>query len=169
MSSAAGKPRGLAPCNRCHWSPAFEDLLPLSGRTDLLTLDVSGPAAMPVTTPTPGQISKQEDAMNSKRLEVATLIGGGLAALTVGVAAPVVGAPNDADSAQDIVTQLRQEGYKVIIDKMGHGSLEKCKAENVRTVSSTGETVVILQNPSKLGIPQIHGARTMTAYVHVHC
>lgn len=107
--------------------------------------------------------------MNRKRLAIATLIGGGLATVTVGLPAPVVAAPNDTDSAQDIVTQLRDEGYKVIIDKMGHGSLEDCTADNVRTVSGTGQTILILQNPSRLGIPKVNGASTMTAYVHVHC
>ncbi|WP_454231411.1 hypothetical protein [Mycolicibacterium fortuitum] len=107
--------------------------------------------------------------MNFKTVAIATLIGSGLAAAAATLAVPVLAAPNDTDSAQDIVTQLQNEGYKVIIDKMGHGSLEDCKADNVRTVSGTGQTVVILQNPSKLGIPKVHGARTMTAYVHVHC
>ncbi|MDV7195590.1 hypothetical protein R4419_35705, partial [Mycolicibacterium fortuitum] len=66
--------------------------------------------------------------MNWKRVAVATLIGSGLAAATTGLAAPVLAAPNNADSAQDIINTLRDEGYKVIIDKMGHGSLQDCTA-----------------------------------------
>lgn len=107
--------------------------------------------------------------MDRKRVAIATLVGGGLVAVAAGLAAPAVAAPNDSDSAQDIVTQLRDEGYKVIIDKMGHGSLEDCTADNVRTVSGTGQTILILQNPSRVGIPKVKGASTMTAYVHVHC
>ncbi|MFN6546828.1 hypothetical protein [Mycolicibacterium nivoides] len=107
--------------------------------------------------------------MSRKQVAIATLVGSGLAAVATGLAAPVVAAPNDTDSAQDVVTQLREEGYKVVIDKMGHGPLEDCTADNVRTVSGTGQTILVLQNPSRLGIPKVKGASTMTAYVHVHC
>ncbi|MDH6198015.1 hypothetical protein M2272_004674 [Mycobacterium frederiksbergense] len=107
--------------------------------------------------------------MKKKSLAFATLAASGLAAASVGLAAQVLAAPTGTESAQDIINQLQDDGYHVIVDKVGHGSLQECTVDNVRTVSGTGETILILQNPSRLGIPKVQGIGTMTAYVHVHC
>jgi hypothetical protein len=63
---------------------------------------------------------------------VAAGAAGGLAALTIGLAAPALAAPSGSASAQDTVNSLEAAGYAVILNKVGHAPLEQCTVTAVR-------------------------------------
>ena len=67
-----------------------------------------------------------------KRFAFATLAASGLMAATLGLAAPAVAAPSGAGLAQDTVNQLEANGYKVVLNKVGGASLDKCTVTSVR-------------------------------------
>jgi hypothetical protein len=67
-----------------------------------------------------------------KKITFAALAASGLAAATLGLAAPAVAAPSGTGSAQDTVNQLEANGYKVILNKVGGASLDKCTVTSVR-------------------------------------
>ncbi|HZA09918.1 hypothetical protein [Mycobacterium sp.] len=62
----------------------------------------------------------------------ATLAASGLAAATLGLATPAVAAPAGTGSAQDTVKQLEAGGYRVILNRIGGASLDKCTVTSVR-------------------------------------
>jgi hypothetical protein len=67
-----------------------------------------------------------------KKLTFATLAATGLAAATLGLAAPVMAAPSGAGSAQDTVNSLQSSGYKVILSRVGAAPLDQCTVTSVR-------------------------------------
>jgi hypothetical protein len=60
------------------------------------------------------------------------LVTSGLAAATLGLAAPAVAAPSGTGSAQDTVNQLQANGYRVILNKIGDAPLDQCTVASVR-------------------------------------
>jgi hypothetical protein len=68
-----------------------------------------------------------------KKFAFATLAASGLAAATLGLAAPAVAAPSGPGSAQDTVNQLQANGYKVILNKVGGAPLSQCTVTSVRS------------------------------------
>jgi hypothetical protein len=67
-----------------------------------------------------------------KTFAFATLAASGLAAATLGPAAPAVAAPSGTGSARDTVHQLEASGYKVILNKIGGAPLDQCTVTSVR-------------------------------------
>ncbi|WP_264036643.1 hypothetical protein [Mycolicibacterium tokaiense] len=53
-----------------------------------------------------------------KNLTAATLIGTALTAATLGLAAPALAAPTGAGNAQDTISSLQDQGYKVIVNRL---------------------------------------------------
>lgn len=70
------------------------------------------------------------DVVTKSRLNafIATL----LAAVSIAAAAPSAAAPSGARSAQDVVDSLQQNGYKVILNKIGTVPLDQCDVAAVR-------------------------------------
>jgi hypothetical protein len=71
------------------------------------------------------------------RSTLATIAGTAFIALAVGFPADAQAAPSGIGSAQDTVNELENNGFKVVLNKMGAGPLDHCTVDSVRP----GETV----------------------------
>jgi hypothetical protein len=71
------------------------------------------------------------------RLTLATIAGGAFVALAMAVPAGAQAAPSGIGSAQDTVNELEDNGFKVVLNKMGAEPLDHCTVDSVRP----GETV----------------------------
>jgi hypothetical protein len=60
------------------------------------------------------------------RSTLATIAGGAFIALAVGFPAGAQAAPSGIGSAQDTVNELENNGFKVVLNKMGAGPLDHC-------------------------------------------
>jgi hypothetical protein len=67
-----------------------------------------------------------------KKSTFATIAATGLAAATLGLAAPAMAAPSGGGSAQDTVKSLEASGYRVILNKVGGARLDHCTVASVR-------------------------------------
>lgn len=66
------------------------------------------------------------------KIGLATMVASGLAAATVGLAAPVVAAPSGPGNAQETINQLKADGYNVIVNRVGATPLEQATVIAVR-------------------------------------
>jgi hypothetical protein len=67
-----------------------------------------------------------------KKFGYATVLAGGLAAAVIGLASPAVAAPSGTSSAQDTITSLQQQGYNVIVNRIGDTPLDQATVVAVR-------------------------------------
>jgi hypothetical protein len=67
-----------------------------------------------------------------KKFGFATVVASGLAAAVIGFAAPAVAAPSGPGSAQDTISQLESQGYKVIVNRVGSTPLDQASVVAVR-------------------------------------
>jgi hypothetical protein len=67
-----------------------------------------------------------------KKLVSATLAASGLSALTIGLGPPAVAAPSGTSNAQDAISSLEAQGYKVIVNKIGDTPLDEANVVAVR-------------------------------------
>lgn len=67
-----------------------------------------------------------------KKFGFATVVASGLAAAFLGFAAPAVAAPSGPGSAQDTISQLESQGYKVIVNRVGSTPLDHATVVAVR-------------------------------------
>jgi len=67
-----------------------------------------------------------------KKFGFATVVASGLAAAVLGFAAPAVAAPSGPGSAQDTISQLESQGYKVIVNRVGSTPLDQATVVAVR-------------------------------------
>jgi hypothetical protein len=67
-----------------------------------------------------------------KKFTFAAVAASGLAAATLGLAAPAMAAPSGAGSAQDTINTLQAHGYRVILNKVGSAPLDQCTVASVR-------------------------------------
>jgi hypothetical protein len=77
-----------------------------------------------------------------KRFAFATIVAGGLAAATVGLAAPALAAPSGPGNAQDTVNSPEANGYKVILNKIGSAPLDQSTVTGVRPGQEVTQTVI---------------------------
>ena len=59
-----------------------------------------------------------------KKFGLATIVAGGLTAATLGLAAPAVAAPTGPGNAQETISDLKADGYNVIVNRVGGTPLE---------------------------------------------
>ncbi|MGX9787659.1 hypothetical protein [Mycobacterium sp. MMS18-G62] len=59
-------------------------------------------------------------------------IAGTCFALSLGLPAGANAAPSGVGSAQDTVNELENNGYKVVLNKLGTGPLDHCTVDSVR-------------------------------------
>jgi hypothetical protein len=59
-------------------------------------------------------------------------IAGTFAALSLGLPVGAHAAPSGVGSAQDTVNELENNGYKVVLNKVGTGPLDHCTVDSVR-------------------------------------
>lgn len=80
-----------------------------------------------------------------KKFNIAAAIAGGLATTVIDLAAPALAAPSGPGSAQDTISKLQAQGYKVIVNRVGATPLEQATVVSVRPgqtyagVDSTGD------------------------------
>lgn len=67
-----------------------------------------------------------------KKFGYATVLAGGLAAAVIGLASPAVAAPSGPGNAQDTITSLQQQGYNVIVNRVGDTPLNQATVVAVR-------------------------------------
>jgi hypothetical protein len=67
-----------------------------------------------------------------KKIGLATIVAGGLAAATLGMAAPAVAAPSGPGNAQETINDLKADGYNVIVNRVGGTPLEQASVLAVR-------------------------------------
>ena len=67
-----------------------------------------------------------------RKIGLATLVAGGLAAATLGLAAPSVAAPTGPGNAQETISELKADGYNVIVNRVGGTPLEQATVVAVR-------------------------------------
>jgi hypothetical protein len=66
------------------------------------------------------------------RSALATIAGGAFVALALGFPAGAQAAPSGIGSAQDTVNELENNGFNVVLNKMGEGPLDHCTVDSVR-------------------------------------
>ncbi len=67
-----------------------------------------------------------------KKLGLATIAAGGLAAAVIGLAAPTAAAPTGPGNAQDTISELQADGYNVIVNRVGTTPLAQATVVAVR-------------------------------------
>jgi hypothetical protein len=95
-------------------------------------------------------------------LTFATVAAGAVIALAVGLPASAQAAPSGIGSAQDTVDQLEDNGFEVVLNKMGTGPLDHCTVDSVRP----GETV---SRPVRNGGDLVNQIVYQTVYLTAKC
>ena len=67
-----------------------------------------------------------------KKIGFATVIASGLTAAGLGLAAPVEAAPAGPGNADQTISQLQAQGYKVIVNRIGSTPLDQATVIGVR-------------------------------------
>lgn len=67
-----------------------------------------------------------------KKYGLATIVAGGLAAATLGLAAPAAAAPTGPGNAQETINELKADGYNVIVNRVGGTPLHEATVVGVR-------------------------------------
>ena len=98
-----------------------------------------------------------------KDLALPILVATGLAAAAAGLAAPAradswehtpptvpfPGSTPSADTAQTVVNNLKSSGYKVILNKIGAGPLDKCTVTSI----TPGQAIITPSRPEPTESP----------------
>lgn len=67
-----------------------------------------------------------------KKFGFASVLAGGLAAAVIGLAAPAIAAPSGPGTAEETISQLQQQGYNVIVNRVGGTPLDQATVVAVR-------------------------------------
>ena len=67
-----------------------------------------------------------------KRFFFTTLTAGALASAALGLAGTTNAAPSGPSSADQTVSQLRSQGYQVVVNRVGTAPLDRCTISAVR-------------------------------------
>jgi hypothetical protein len=95
-------------------------------------------------------------------LTFATIAGGAFIALALAIPAGAQAAPSGIGSAQDTVNELENNGFKVVLNKLGTGPLDHCTVDSVRP----GETVT---RPVQSGAALVNQIVYQTVYLTAKC
>jgi hypothetical protein len=95
-------------------------------------------------------------------LTFAAIAGAAFAALALGLSGSAQAAPSGIGSAQDTVDELEDNGFKVVLNKMGTGPLDHCTVDSVRP----GETVT---RPVQSGGELVNQIVYQTVYLTAKC
>jgi hypothetical protein len=95
-------------------------------------------------------------------LTFATIAGGAFIALALGLPGSAHAAPSGIGSAQDTVNELEDNGFRVVLNKMGAGPLDHCTVASVRP----GETVT---SPVQSGGELVNQIVYQTVYLTAKC
>jgi hypothetical protein len=95
-------------------------------------------------------------------LVFAAIAGGSFIALALGLPAGAQAAPSGIGSAQDTVNELENNGFKVVLKKIGARPLDHCTVDSVRP----GETVM---RPVQHGSELVNQIVYQTVYLTAKC
>jgi len=95
-------------------------------------------------------------------LTFATSAGAAYIALALGFPAGAQAAPSGIGSAQDTVDELENNGFNVVLNKMGPGPLDHCTVDSVRP----GTTVI---RPVQYGGEVVNQIVYQTVYLTAKC
>jgi hypothetical protein len=95
-------------------------------------------------------------------LTLSTIAAGAFVALAMALPAGAQAAPSGIGSAQDTVNELEDNGFKVVLNKMGAGPLDHCTVDSVRP----GETVT---RPIQTGGELVNQTVYQTVYLTAKC
>jgi hypothetical protein len=98
-----------------------------------------------------------------KKLGFATIAATALTAGALGLAAPALAAPTGAGNAQDTISSLQDQGYKVVVNRQSTAPLSEA------TVVSVGEGPAFTHNVAADGSSSDYSVpvSTRTIYVNV--
>jgi len=86
-------------------------------------------------------------APQSNELTLGTVAVAAFIALAVGLATNALAAPSGVGSAQDTVNELEDNGFNVVVKKIGAAPLDHCTVDSVRPV---GPVIRPVQNGTEL-------------------
>jgi hypothetical protein len=95
-------------------------------------------------------------------LTFAAIAAGVLIALAVAVPANAKAAPSGIGSAQDAVNELEDNGFNVVVKKVGAAPLDRCTVDSVRPV---GPVIRPVQNGTEL----VNQIVYQTVYLTARC
>ncbi|MCW2690660.1 MAG: hypothetical protein JWR37_5550 [Mycobacterium sp.] len=101
-----------------------------------------------------------------KHLVLTTVAAGALATAALGLAGSANAAPSGPSTVEQTINQLQASGYKVVLNKVGTGSLDQCSVSQVRpgqTYSRTDSGV------PGAGHDVVTTVTSKTVYVDVAC
>lgn len=75
-----------------------------------------------------------------KKIGFATVAASALTAAFLGLAAPALAAPTGPGNAQDTISKLEAQGYKVIVNRIGSAPLEQASVVAVRSGQTYSRT-----------------------------
>jgi hypothetical protein len=75
---------------------------------------------------------KRKQDVKMKKFALAAAVTSGLAAATIGLAAPALAAPTGPGDAQQTIDVLRAQGYTVIVNRIGTGPIDHADVVAVR-------------------------------------
>lgn len=101
-----------------------------------------------------------------KKLAVSAAVAGALATVMFSSIAAANAAPTGARTVDQIVEQLRSQGYQVILSKVGTAPLDRCSVSAVRPGHTYSRTD---SGAPGAGDDIVTTVREMTAYVDVNC
>ncbi|MDF2822875.1 MAG: hypothetical protein K0R68_283 [Mycobacterium sp.] len=98
-----------------------------------------------------------------KNLGFATIAATALTAGALGLAAPAFAAPTAGGNAQDTISSLQEQGYKVVVNRLGMGPLSEASVVSVGEGPAFTHNVAADGSSSDYSIP----VSTRTVYVNV--
>ncbi|WP_137148711.1 hypothetical protein [Mycolicibacterium sp. CR10] len=85
-----------------------------------------------------------------KNITIATVVAAGLSAAVLGLAAPAVAAPSGSGDAQQTVSQLEEQGNRVIVNRQSSAPLSQASVVDVRQGNAIQDYVWDAQGDRKV-------------------
>ena len=85
-----------------------------------------------------------------KNITIATVAAAGLSAAVLGLAAPAVAAPSGSGDAQQTVSQLEEQGNRVIVNRQSSAPLSQANVVDVRQGNAIQDYVWDAQGDRKV-------------------
>jgi hypothetical protein len=101
-------------------------------------------------------------APQMNRSRPAAFTAGAFIVLALGLSPGAQAAPSGVGSAEDTLNELEDNGFKVVLNKMGAGPLDRCTVDSVRP----GETVT---RPVHNGAALVNQIVYQTVYLTAKC
>jgi hypothetical protein len=109
---------------------------------------------------------KRSKGTNMKRFFFTTLTAGALASAALGLAETANAAPSGPSSVDQTVSQLRSQGYQVIVNHVGTAPLDRCTISAVRPGQTFSRTD---SGAPGAGQDIVTTVTSRTVYVDVAC